>query len=236
MNTLNKSSFIDKSLRKSNINKSFLSRKEDIDKNNILNYVSDKKNKNLYLDKIKSKMNKKNDVKRNSTYEPNKERNRINANKLNLKFGSFLSVNKHANNINKNAINNSKVSEDHKENKNKQEKLKKLKLFLIEYKKSLTNNNNLKEIKSPKINNEKNNLSIPKVPLKKSCLKSKTPENIKNNKSFNSLSKNVSFDLSSNKENKFNINEDLIKNLNDICSKETFFAKEFIDLLFFSKK
>ena len=223
MNTLNKSSFIDKSLRKSNINKSFLSRKEDIDKNNILNYVSDKKNKNLYLDKIKSKMNKKNDVKRNSTYEPNKERNQIvNNNKLNLKFGSFLSVNKNANNFNKNVINSSKVSEDHKENK--QEKLKKLKLFLIEYKKSLTNNNNLKEIKSPKINNEKNNLSIPKVPLKKSCLKSKTPENIKNNKSLNSLAKNVSFDLSSNKENKFNINEDLIKNLNDICSKETNFS------------
>ena len=229
-NILDKSSFIDKSLRKSNLNKSTSSKKDELDNNNTninsLNYVSDKKNKNLYLDKIKSKMNRKNELQKNQTFEPNKDKKSTNNNKLNLKFGSFLSVNNYANNFNKNnnlnIITNSKISEEYKENK--QEKLKKLKLFLIDYKKSLKNNEFIKEIKSPKISNEKNILPIPKIPSKKSCLKSKTPENLKNNKSINSIGKTVAFDLSSNKENKLNINENLLKSLNDICSKETNFS------------
>ena len=250
INLFDKSGIVDKSIRKSNIHKSFLSKKEELGKNNTLNYVYDKKVKKLNLDKIKvnikSKMNKKFDVKRNSTFDNQKNITQSNSNSLNLKSGSFFSSNYNSNKTgnNKNIVNNVSNFQanlklikynNEKKNEEKKEKLKNLKLFLIEYKKSLMNNENQKEEKSYRSNNENNNLSIPKVPIKKSCLKKRSPETtkynkliIKSNKSIKSLNKNVAFDLGSNKEdnsnNKNNINEKLLKNLNDICEKETNFS------------
>jgi len=252
INILEKSGFIDKSIRKSNIHKSILSKKEELGKNNTLNYVYDKKVKKLNLDKIKvnikSKMNKKFDVKRNSTFDHQKNMSQSNSNSLNLKSGSFFSSNFNSNkngiqnnNNNTNNISNFQINlklvkdKNEKNNEEKKKKLKNLKLFLIEYKNSLMNNENQKEEKSYRSNNENNNPSIPKIQIKKSCLKKKSPENlsynkiiIKSNKSIKSINKNVAFDLGSNKDgnlnNKININEKLLKNLNDICEQETNFS------------
>ena len=251
LNNLEKSGFADKSMRKSKINKSSLSNKEELNKNKTLNYAFDKSNKKINLDKIKvnikTKMNKKFDVKRNSTYDQNKNINQSNSNKLNSKL--FLNTNNNTNYDNKNGkLNKNNIIfqtnikrinlSEKKEEKNQKEKLKILKLFLIEYKKSILNNNYLKVQKSNINNSEKNNALIPKAQLKKSILKKRTPDNIKsnkniikNNKSINSSNKNVAFDLGYNKENNsnmkkvsFNISENILKNLNDICEEETNFS------------
>ena len=225
-------------------------------KNNTINYEYDKNDKKLNLVKIKSKIKKKFGVKRNSTYDEKIIKNipnnsniiKSSPNKVNIKKSLFSSLST-KNNLsgNRNNSNNSLSSIKKKigdkilnnEYKTRKEKLKNLKLFLIECKKYFTDNNlfTKSDYYQDNNNNGKNNNIT--VPLKKSCLKSKSPPELskiknilninKEKKVVNLSSKNVVFSLNNNDKNlnmnnKLPLSEKLIKDLKDICNDDKDFS------------
>ena len=246
-------------IKKSQIRQNSITRKEMV-KNNTLNYECDKKPKKMNLESIKvnlkSKMKKTNfPVKRNSTYgektiqfSPKRNLSKSGSSKLNPRSVYFSSHNykSHFNKSNKENSYNKTLEEK----RIKREKLKKLKFFLIECKKFFFNNKYLNKMSSfrsnKSTNTDKSNIYVPKFSFKKSCLKKKASpideikyqiNVIKDNTKRNFLSsKNVEFDLHSNKEknlninnisnvnNKYKNNEDLLQDLKDICEGETNFS------------
>ena len=254
LNFMEKSIFADKSLKKSHLKQSNLS-KQEMSKNNTLNYECDKKQKKLNLEQIKvnlkSKFKKNNSpnipIKRNSTEGekkiqlfPNKNIVQYSSSKLNLRSVHFAGSN-YLNNIFRSNKDNSYNKSYEEKQRIKKEKLKKVKLFFIECKKYFVNNKYLKETssfrsnKTNKTENNNNNLYIPKISFKKSCLKKKNSplgeinykiniikDNISNNSNMNSnikvnkgiilSSKNMDYNLTSSKEKNLKLNFNNINN------------------------
>ena len=221
-------------------------------------------NLDLINSKKKSKTpNKK--IRRNSTLDdrinilyPKNIFSQSNSNKSNIKSKSkfYSGSNSHGksnkvnNNSTKDNIFNSPLSKFNKKNYNhihnkekhidrqkKRQKLKKLKIFLIQCKKNfsgkkiLFNSYSIKASNKNNNNNHINNIAVPSTPepkIKKSCLKTKTPDNHKKRLNYvisplpHLSNKSVEFDLTSNKDNnkKFSLNENLLKELKDICDDD----------------
>ena len=245
-------------IKKSHIRQNSIPNKEMI-KNNTLNYEYDKKPKKLNLDSIKvnlkSKMKKTNfPIRRNSTYgekkiqfSPKRNLSKSTSSKLNPRF-AYLSSHGNKSYFNRSNKENS-YNKAIEERRIRNEKMKKLKFFLIECKKFFINSklvNKMSSFRSNKSNNiEKSNIYVPKFSFKKSCLKKKASPideikyqiNIIKDNTKNHLScKNVEFDLGfkrdknlyinkiNNTNNKYKNNEDIIQDLKDICEDETNFS------------
>ena len=258
LNILEKTDLDNKSIIKSKIQKSIITKQGDLIKNTMLNNEYDNNTKKLNLEEnntnTRSKLPKNSLVgNKNLT---NNNLSQSNSNRLSLKSGQFLSPNYKSNNSGKNNNFNNNLKSNIKGtkfyNKNnfekkesiqdiKKQKMKNLKIFLIECKKYFMNNKNLNPLNSYRSNNENNYLSISNNQIKKSCLKKNIPDavnckinDIKNNKLCNASNKSVEFDLSSNYEtnfnlnnnnnNKFLMNEKLVKDLKDICENESNFS------------
>ena len=254
LNLLEKSAFnLDKSMKKPKNQINNLS-KQEIEKNNTLNYEYDKRSKNLNIIKTKlnSKAKKKFNVKRNSTYDDKLVKISY-ENKLNLKQALFLNnmqssknnnipeYNSKYNDLNNkvnddvNNIPNREVKEENKniklyELKKRKEKLKKIEIFLIDCKNYLNNN---------PYKSDNNDQNISNIPIK-SILKRRSPQlNEIKNKFANMLNKSVGFSVDANKEksgssnknitsnnnNKYYLNEKLFKDLENICEEETNFLE-----------
>ena len=199
--------------------------KNDMVKNNTLNYEYDTKPKKLNLDSIKVnlksklKNNKKHFIKRNSTFGdkpinvlPNKNYSPPSSSKLSPGSSKIFSGISLKNRLKSNKDN---IYIKFKEEKirMKQEKLKNLQNFLIECKKFFVNNKIFKETfthrSNKSNNNEKKIFQKQNYSIKKSCLrKMKSPiddikhqMNIpKDNKRNNFSTKNVLFDFHNSKE------------------------------------
>ena len=212
------------------------SSKNEISKNNTLNYEYDKKNKKLNLGVIrvnlKSKMKNNNlPIKRNSTHRekkiqffPNKNIQQSKSSKINPRSIHYTGSN-YINNILRNNQENNyrKIFED-KQRLNK-EKLKRVKYLLIECKKYFHNNKFIKEASSFRSNKthqvEKGYISLAKSAPKKPCLKKKTSPLENNSYHINILrqenkSENIENDIKSPKEKKVKLN---ISNINNINNK-----------------
>ena len=250
LNILEKTDLDNKSVKKSNIQKSFLSKQEELVKNTILSKENDNKTKKLT--NIKTKIQRYSIFGNNNFTDNNLSQS--NSNQLKRQSVQFLSPNYKSAKINNFSNNNIKsnlkgtkyITKNNLEKKegkqnNKEEKMKNLKLFLIGCKKYFMNNKYLNPLNSYRSNNDKNFLSISNNQIKKSCLKKNTPDAINyqtkeiiNNKLFNVSNKSVEFDLSSNNETNFNINnnniskflmnEKLVKDLKEICENESNFS------------
>ena len=204
LNFLEKSALRDKSIRKSSIRKTVSRKKDEINKNNTLNFECDKKSKKLNLDLIRvnmqSKIKKKHfEVRRNSTCDERDitqiSNNVLNISNSNSKYKKSLNLSNH-NNLNKSgkvknngdsSFNNTSSKINHINNflsskkknnlkKSKKEKLKNLKFFLIECKKIFMNTKS--KFSCENNNNEDKNKKNDKI--KKSCLKRQSPDNFKN--------------------------------------------------------
>ena len=267
LNILEKSCFGDKSIR--TYQKSSYSKK-DIPKNKTLNYEYDKKCKKINLGAIrvnlKSKKNKNFELRKNSTYATKKDA-RLMVNPFSKVNSSQKSINildnssKKINNKNDLGKENNKISnnflkinnfdifkssknEDKKEllPKEKKDKLKRLREFLIDCKRYFTNTNIIKEssLSDNNLKETKNNIRS-KLPIKKSCLKKKTPRpNTINNYKIKILKEKDTTNTPSHKTVEFNLNnekpvnsniidksikeEQILKDLKEICEESTNFS------------
>ena len=231
LNLLEKSAFVDKSKLKSNLRKSFLGKKEELNKSKILNYYDDNINNNLNLAgakfNVKSKFIKNAESKRTGTFDdkinnlmkPNFKHHNFKVRySLNPNFNSNINyTNIFKSNLQKNTYYTTNNRENKQNNEYKRkiniEKMKRLKSFLLESKKYFMNNRRLKTLKSEKSFDSKNNkISLLKL-NKKPCLRLKTPDNtkykiniIKSSKLNKVSNKSVGFNLSSNDEASYNQN------------------------------
>ena len=238
LNYLEKSAFGDKSVKKSIIKKPVSPKKDDINKNNTLNFEYDRKSKKLNLDVIrvnmKSKIKKKHfEVRRHSTCDE-RDMTQLANNFLNLsnqKKSNIKSLNLSNQNFNKsnmykskleNSFNNSppKIniinhfnnnSRKNKTQKTKKEKLKNLRFFLLECKKIFMKTKN--RCSNASNNDDKNiNLCISSNKVKKSCLKKKTPDINKNKLNIMMVRPKNSL---SNKSVEFDVSSNKENNTND---------------------
>ena len=265
LNFVEKSAFGDKSKMKSKkkvINKKY-SKSNSL--NFVFDKQMNKINLDLINSNMKSKIMKKR-IKRNSTLDDrinNLYTNNIfsqsnsNQSKSNIKskskFYSGSNIHGKSNNIKNNSTKennlNNPLSKFNKKNyfvnnkeeeinkQKKRQKLKKLKIFLIQCKKNFSINKSFYNSNSINTSNKNNNINInglistPEHQIKKSCLKTKTPDNIKkrlylvNNPLHHLSNKSVEFDLTSNKDihssnKKFSLSENLLKDLKDICEDD----------------
>ena len=244
LNFLEKSALGEKSIKKSNFKKT-ASIKNNIHKNNSLNFEYDKKNHILNIDALsmdlKSKINNNFGVRRNSTFTckknlllPSKGFGQFNPIGVNQEITNFQnSLNKNIKNELSKEKNDEISNESPKFIRNSEEKkLRALKNFLIQSRKYFLNNNAHKQTDiNSKINNENNSLVPSKLSTKKNCLKKKFfPEEDLNNKNILKNSqivskKKVVFNLNSDKNiPKFPNSELILNDLKDICEEETNFS------------
>ena len=265
LNLVEKSAFGEKSKIKSKkrlVNKKY-SKSNSL--NFVFDKQMNKINLDLINSNMKSKIMKKR-IKRNSTLDDrinNLYANNIfsqsnsNQSKSNIKskskFYSGSNIHGKSNNIKNNSTKennlNNPLSKFNKKNyfvnnkeeeinkQKKRQKLKKLKIFLIQCKKNFSINKSFYNSNSINTSNKNNNININGLispqehQIKKSCLKTKTPDNIKkrlylvNNPLHHLSNKSVEFDLTSNKDihssnKKFSLSENLIKDLKDICEDD----------------
>ena len=234
-NFLEKSALADKSV-KTIIRKTISPKKNEIGKNNTLNFEYDKKSKKLNLDVIrvnmKSKKKKSFEVRRNSTCDERDISQKTN-NYLNLS-NQKKSNNKSLDSSNKNIKNNifknsGEISltntspkfnfKNHFHNnkgksnnqKTKKEKLKNLKFFLIECKKIFTNNKSKCSFGSNN-DDKNNNLPMQNDKVKKSCFKKKVLDNFKNKLN---VMQNIPKISLSNKSVEFNLSSSKENNINN---------------------
>ena len=255
LNFLEKSALGEKSIRKFQPHSNKASSiKNEIPKNESLNFEYDKKNKMLNIDALRTTLNNKIknnfNVRRNSTYTckqnvllPSKSFGQVNQKESNQNIDcSQNSLNGNNNNkINLEKNNDSstknyqkmKINEiNHDKNKkiikSEESRLRTLKNFLIQSKKYFLNNNN----KQTDINSQVNKGNI-NLTSKKNCFKKKlVPGEDFNNKNIIKDSqvgnkKKVEFNLNSVKENniyKFPNSELILNDLKDICEEETNFS------------
>ena len=244
LNFLEKSAFGEKSIKKSAIRKTVSQKKNEINKNNTLNFECDKKSKKLNLDvirvNIQSKIKKKHfEVRRNSTCDErdiaqisNNFLNLSNPNAQNIKASNLSNQNFNKSGVFKNngdsSFNNTppKINlinyfrSSRKKNnpqKTKKEKLKNLKFFLIECKKIFMNSKSRFSCESNNNEDKNNNVSNQKDKIKKSCFKQKSPDNFKNRLN---LVKNIPKSTHSNKSVEFDISSNKDKENNTSTNKK----------------
>ena len=248
INLFDKKNFDDKQMLKNEINQNLNNTNdEELNKNNTLNFEYDNKAKKVNFDLIT--ISKKPNIKKNVIIRTNSSSDQRKTNLYPNTFLNQFSPNKSSFKskfLHNNFKNNIKLSHPqiNKENliklQKKRSKLNKLKTFLINYKKNLSNKTVLQPTNSYEIkNNEKNQSISPKSILKKSCLKKGSRCSFKNKfNNLNSLSpvrnstKSVEFDLNSLnvKETQIKntipspISTNLMKDLDDICAEETNFS------------